>query len=391
MKILFQYLYGGGGGLSSMKLLLRALAARESIEKIFIVCSRDSELNELSDERVVHIVNFEKFKNRELNRLAMGAWGLKKIVEKYQPDIVISMNLGSYRHLSVPSLLSINNAYQVYPRDVLTTHPKNLLSVLVLRWFFRRSMHFADGAIVQTGVIKGYLEQQNPKGSPIWVLPKAAQSEVDFAAEPLLHAARERLAKLATNGQFRFLYVATCIPHKNHQVLVKAMDILRARSFSCSIILTVSAEEICSVGGSEAASLIESGHLVPLGWVKKAQLEDLYRNCDACLMPSILESLSSTHIEAMAWSKAMISSDLKFAREVCEDASLYCQPNNAGEWADVMYRIAGDSALRLELAEKGRRVVGKMPASTSEVAELLEKILGEARNRANLSASRSLA
>jgi hypothetical protein len=38
-------------------------------------------------------------------------------------------------------------------------------------------------------------------------------------------------------------------------------------------------------------------------------------------MPSKLESLSSSHLEAMSWSVPQVVSDLPFARETCGIAS----------------------------------------------------------------------
>jgi glycosyltransferase involved in cell wall biosynthesis len=122
------------------------------------------------------------------------------------------------------------------------------------------------------------------------------------------------------------------MPHKNHQLLFQILDVVAARGIPLRVALTVSREELEKFGGDVAMKLIESGHILPLGWVKKEHLKAVYDASDACLMPSLLESLSSAHLEAMQWGKPQISSDAPFATDLCGDAAVYVSAGSPGEW-----------------------------------------------------------
>ncbi len=46
----------------------------------------------------------------------------------------------------------------------------------------------------------------------------------------------------------------------------------------------------------------------------------LYQTCDFLLLPTILETFSGTYPEAMAMGLPIITTDLDFAHEICQDA-----------------------------------------------------------------------
>ena len=144
MRILFQYFKGGGGGLSNVILLLKAYAHEFPKDELIIVCSDDSELNQLSSFANVTMVGVPSGYFQEWTRLVLAVSGLRKYAKKYKADIVWSLNLGSYVRLPVPILLGLNNPHQVYPWEVTRLHPKSRVSVALLRLFFRLSLRVAD-------------------------------------------------------------------------------------------------------------------------------------------------------------------------------------------------------------------------------------------------------
>ena len=54
----------------------------------------------------------------------------------------------------------------------------------------------------------------------------------------------------------------------------------------------------------------------------------LYNSVDAIIMPSLLESFSGTHIEALYYGKTIFTSDLDFARSACKNAAYYFNPHS---------------------------------------------------------------
>jgi len=216
------------------------------------------------------------------------------------------MNMGTYVKTAVPQVLSIHNAYQVYPWEFARLHPGTRLRVAAMRWFFRRSLACADGVIVQTEMMREYVEAIPGCPSRVSVLPKAVISSAEDAGEPL---APQLEKALRSTGGVTMLYVATRMPHKNHRLLAHMMEICRSRGIPVRLVVTLDAGEWAAAGGVGAESLVRSGHVIPAGWVPKDQLRALYARVDFCVMPSLLESLSSAHLEAIEWGRSQIAAD----------------------------------------------------------------------------------
>lgn len=62
----------------------------------------------------------------------------------------------------------------------------------------------------------------------------------------------------------------------------------------------------------------------------------LYHRCHGMLLPTLLESFSITYVEAMQYGLPVLTSDMWFARGVCERAATYFNPFDA---ADILRAI----------------------------------------------------
>lgn len=379
MRILFQYFTGGGGALSNIILLLQALSRQFPKDHIDIVCSKSSDLHSLGTLRNIEILSYGGNRYQEIDRALLGFGGLRRIARERHSDIVWSLNLGSYVRASVPQVLSVNNPHQVYPWEVTRYHPDSALNVAALRWFFRKSLRVSDGVMVQTPIMAEYIRQISATQNQIEVVSKAVENTDDVSPESLPLNVQKKLEGGLGKHAFSFLYVSTYTPHKNHKTLIEAFDILANKGVNVRAIFTIALDELIACGGEKARMLAASGHLVPIDWMGKAHLRALYDACDACIMPSVLESLSSAHLEAMQWGKPQITADLPYARDLCGNAAVYVSAENPKAWADKIQEFMSDTALRAKLIEEGAGRMKQFPATWAEVAHkvhaFLEKIV----------------
>lgn len=368
MRILFAYFNGGGGGLSNIILLIGAMAKQFPDDQIDVISSPAVDFSPLEGMKNVTLRRLAASGAGEIGRLRFSISGLRRIARELRSDVVWAMNLGMYLRCSVPQVLSINNAYQTYPISCLKLHPAGLFSAGFLRFFSTLSIRASCGIVVQSEVMKAQLVQRGINAKPILVSPKSVESSGEVDWKPLPETAAKMLDKSEGSGVFDFLYVATGFPHKNHRVVVDAIRRLRAEGRESRLIVTIDREELRGLCGNMAEELVGEGAIVPLGWVDKSHLRALYEASDACVMPSILESQSSAHLEAMAWSRAQVSSDSEYARELCGDASLYADPRSPAEWARAMGRISDSSELRAELVRRGHARMLGFPTSWARAA-----------------------
>jgi glycosyltransferase involved in cell wall biosynthesis len=368
MRILFQYFSGGGGGLSNIILLLKAYSREFPQDDLVIVCSEDSELNQLSSFPNVTIVGMPFGRFKEWTRLLLGVRGLKALANRHNSDVVWSLNLGSYVRLPVPNLLALNNPHQVYPWDATRTHPGSRLRVALLRQFSRLSLRVADAVLVQTPLMADYVSKIEGAPRNVFVVPKAVERSTDVRAEKLPETLARKLNSAHRTGFRSWLYVSTALPHKNHRILLEAFSELNKKGSADCLVLTISEEEAIAIGGVDISTLMKSGRLILTGWVKKEHLRAVYDACQACVMPSVLESLSSTHLEAMEWGKPLIVADLPYARDLCGDAAVYVDASNSSAWADAILTLGMDASLQQDLIGKGRRKIAEFPEEWGECA-----------------------
>ena len=382
MRILFYYFSGSGGGFTNIRLLVRIFAQRHGNDRITVICDEKSSLVKLEELDNTEVIQVPIRFHPEASRLRLGYFGLRHYVREIKPDVFWSVNTGSYRDLGIPQVIMLNNLFQVDSwNNVVKQHPRGPVFLGLLRYFFRRSLRQSSALIVQTELMRQRVLGVSGCPTHVYVVSKAVETTEDYSFSHLPEKLVTVLDSNADRALFTFLYAADESTHKNYQVLISAMDRLRSSGRPVRLALTLSVNQVISLGGVLAKSLMESGHLVPLGWVKKEHLNAVYEACDACVVPSLLESQSSAHLEAMQWGKPLISAHLPYATDLCGDASLYVDPDDSGQWAEKMAELSMDAGTRTELVRAGKRRMDTYPENWTEVAQQVCRILLETVER----------
>jgi glycosyltransferase involved in cell wall biosynthesis len=104
----------------------------------------------------------------------------------------------------------------------------------------------------------------------------------------------------------------------------------------------------------QAAGLREHPSIRYTGRVSDGELKALYAGAFAFACPSLSEGFGFTPLEAMRAGCPVVATTGGAVPEICGDAALYADPHDAGAWTEALRRIAGDGALRDELAAKAK-------------------------------------
>ena len=83
----------------------------------------------------------------------------------------------------------------------------------------------------------------------------------------------------------------------------------------------------------------------------------LYRQADFFVNPSLWESFSLQLVEAMACGTPILASNRTAIPEICNGAALLFDPEDTAELANLMERVAHNSALKKQLQDRGFRRV----------------------------------
>jgi len=146
------------------------------------------------------------------------------------------------------------------------------------------------------------------------------------------------------------LYVGGYDEHKNVDVLVRAFDMARLPDHS----LVIAARRQRGYDGLVAKwRSLQCFARLKLIEPQASEIPGLYRQAQFFVNPSRWESFSFQLVEAMACGTPLLASDRTAIPEIARGAAMYFDPTDTAGLALLIERLAGDSALRVELRGKG--------------------------------------
>lgn len=119
------------------------------------------------------------------------------------------------------------------------------------------------------------------------------------------------------------------------------------------------------------------GYIITHGRCTQQELIDVYRHCQLCYQPTVLEVFSASAIEAMYFNLPTVASDMPFNSEVFEDSCLYYEPCNAVQAAKCFKKLIFDTNLQQELKDKMKsrlKVYGNYDSHYKETVDFLIQV-----------------
>jgi glycosyltransferase involved in cell wall biosynthesis len=158
-------------------------------------------------------------------------------------------------------------------------------------------------------------------------------------------------AGIVDSGMY-YLFVGTAEPRKNLKNLISAYKIYYEASLS-PIILKIAGGT--GWGGINVSTLIEqaglNGVVEHVGYVSDLELQRLYENAYAILLPSLYEGFGLPAVEAISVNKPVITSRHSAMEEVAGDAALTVDPYSIEDIASALEKLSSDEKLYNELCE----------------------------------------
>jgi glycosyltransferase involved in cell wall biosynthesis len=170
------------------------------------------------------------------------------------------------------------------------------------------------------------------------------------------------------------LYPANFWPHKNHRMLITAFALFRSRHPESDLKLVCTGTPDAEMDVIRAATLTMglSDAVVLTGFVSSDDLAALYQSCQTLVFPSLYEGFGMPVVEAMAFGKPVLCSNLTSLPEIVGDGALLFDPRKPDEIARSIEDVDGDSELRCSLAWRAR----KRATQFGDGAALAETYLG---------------
>jgi glycosyltransferase involved in cell wall biosynthesis len=307
----------------------------------FIVCSVNDENNKffyLLSPQVFRQVR-HLFSDRENYSvldapllLDAGARKVRQLEDNFMPDVVYTM--------AGPSLVRFYHKHVLGISDPYVTHAKSeifffnrtvyggiklMIKTYLKRWACRM---FGDYYIFQTcsslsafvkrGYISSELSSVVPNAVSLDNLRVGSGTNICFRKDPEC---------------FHILVPSANYPHKNLSLLPDLiLELRKMPNLVFKVIVTL--DDLPS-------SLDGFQELVNIGCYPHRDAGSVYAIADVVLLPSILETFSTTYVEAMHLGLPLLAPDLPFVHEVCDDYPLYFPPFDYVCLAALIYGIFG--------------------------------------------------
>lgn len=280
-------------------------------------------------------------------------WGVKRDLKSLEasidPDVVFTPLAPGYFFFKHKEVMGFANAWITnatsYAWKSMSLKPKIRMWLygIMQRFLLRKAKYI----ITQTETVKGgLLRVTNLSSDKVKVVPNVLPPVWQSVDPTPLKSDDHWIDVAAIGGP---------MPHKNLEIIPDVLDFLD-REFD---VHNVRFHTVLPTD-SDVWNRIETGlkaHgredcMVNHGNVKQEELSDLYRRCQLCFLPSVLETFSASAIEAMYFDLKTVATDLPFNKEVMKDSSLYYEPMNAKSAAEQIAKLVADETLRNQLSVK---------------------------------------
>ncbi len=290
---------------------------------------------------------------------------LADLERQFHPDCVFTLGGPAYVRFRAPHLLMCTTAWVSHPSWLAyqtKSVPVGCLTAALVNaykgWWFREATAWA----VQTETARLGLHRR--LGLPldhIGVIPNTCGKHY------LIHS--ETTPSPPTSGKVRVLVFAAPYSHKRltltPDIAYHLRDLLPQRTVE--FVLTLPPQhEIARAIERRARRLGVTDCIINQGPVAIADGPELYESCHISLLPTVFETFSATYVESMAMGLPIVTTDLGFARDVCQDAALYFAPNNPVAAAQHLARLLQDSAQWEKLAAAGKARLRHFPSRPAQ-------------------------
>jgi len=186
--------------------------------------------------------------------------------------------------------------------------------------------------------------------------------------------------ELVTDGGASAPHVAAAskfIRYANLTTLVRAYHRMRERGFTGDLRLAGGSLDRAYEG--EVRKLVSDLGLAPrvrfLGYVPRGEVQGLLGAATVVLHASRLEACPFTLLEAMRQGAPIVTTTAGPMPEICGDAALYANPDDAAGMGEAAYRIASSPELRSSLRERARARAARFTweDSVRRLSEALER------------------
>lgn len=344
---------GGGKAIFEDYLSFLAEASQNDPDDYFVMTPNDALYRAWAGEKI-HILPIPPIYQKLLFLPLFYLYKVPRIIRTHRIDAVL--NFGDIiLPVRVPQVYLFDWAYAVYPESIVWA--KMDRASYIRRWvkyyIVRFTLRFATIVVAQTPTMVNRLKS-------LYGLKR-----VVLVRSPITLASTKKTVPkdfgLPTERRL-LLCLATYAPHKNLEILLPLARLMKQRNAPFTIVTTLDLAR--SNAARNLMTTVERKHLddyiVNVGHVDPMYIPALFGQCDALLLPTLLESYGLPFVEAMFNKRTVITSDFDFTRDVCGEAAYYFDPLDEESIYRAICAAFADESVRQEKIKLGFKIASDL-------------------------------
>ncbi len=276
-----------------------------------------------------------------------------------QPDLVFTLFGPAYVRFKSPHLCGVADPWVTHSNWIaFRTMGLNLQSVRKLGlmawkagWWKTADFWWTEAAIAKDGLVSRL--RCDPER--IFVIPNTTGPQFSGRVFEPRPPRGERVEILCLSAYYE---------HKNLELIPEvALELSRLSpdlDFRFTVTLPPEWPQVQAIM-EQARLLGVSERIRNLGKVPVTATPSLYENSHLVFLPSLLEVFSAVYPESLCTGVPLVTTDLRFARDICRDAACYYEPANAASAARALLGLASDPEAWERLSRRGREVYAELP------------------------------
>jgi len=347
MKIalnLLHYIPGTLGGLETYakNLLhdLRKIKKNNSVH-IYIITSKKYEEEFTWCEDFSEIISVDVNVNNSAIRILFEQFYLGRIIKDYNIDILHSSGYTAPIYLNCNTIVTIHDInYKRIPKIIRKSH--GWLRWIMVSIMGPLTLKYSDKIIVVSDYIKREIEVNfNIDNEKIEVIPNRPPADMAKTDKSAINLPKKIIGKY-------LLYVASWFPHKNHEVIFKALESMKNSNKNALPIVLAglhlkSEKQIKEL--KDRIDSIEDQIYIINRYLSSSELAWLYSNSKIFLFPSLYEGFGIPILEAMSAGKPVVCSNLQPMIDIGGEAVIKFDPNKAEDLIATIEKLLNSPTL----------------------------------------------
>lgn len=299
---------------------------------------------------------------------------LVRLEKKFKPDVVFTVFGPAYFKAKAPHVVGFALPNLVYPKMPHWPRP-GILAELSNR-IKSRMLKQADQIVVETDTFrKRASEALGIKLSDIHVIGNAVNPVLEgYLATPL-----------ETGNQTHILIPSAWYPHKNLESVVTLAFHLQHEfpQINACFQFTLPPQSDGWLRLQQAANNVGvAEHIETLGALTLDQLATAYRTAQMVYLPTWREVSTAVYPEAFHFNRPLVTTDIDFAHELCGDAALFVNPDDAAETAASIASLLNSPSRQMALVRAGSKQLKRgYPTAQQKFRAQLDLMTQLARHR----------